>query len=418
MTDPWDTDTLLRELEADVATHASLGEKFTGGAGDLATAAWIERELAAAGFGVAAEDIHLPCFEAGQVSLAGGGQDFDVIPQEPVHPTPETGITAPLAVLHDPAQAEAARGRIAVLVLPHARHSTIWLPRVSAMIEAAEAAGALALVILPVGPSGEIVALNAPVDPASTGVPMLIGRPAELGRYHALAASGAACRLVLTGRRREKRTPNIVARLDRGGPWIAVSTPRTGFFTCATERGTGTAAFLALARRLPRQFPGHSLFFVNTTGHEMIFAGTHAALAHAPDPDRTSVWAHIGATLSAHDQSEMRADAAISGVDVSRLTMATETMRDAVAEGFAGLVNLDRPGRVLSKAGELSTIVDLGYPNAFALLGQSRWFHTRQDVADKVNVPELARVTRAHAATIAGAVALHRVGATDRKDPR
>lgn len=407
MTDLWNDEILLGELEADVTLHASFGEKFTGGTGDLATAAWIEGELASVGFDVAADDVQLPSFEPRQVSLSGDGQVLDVIAQEPVHVTPEDGISAPLAVLHSPVQAVAARGRIAVLVLPYTRHSTIWLPLVTSLVDAAVEAGALALVILPVGPSGEIVALNAPVDPTSKGVPMLIGRPSDLDRYHALAVSGVPCRIILTGRRHEVRSPNLIARLYRGGPWIAVSTPRTGFFTCATERGTGTAAFLALARRLPRQFPHHSLFFMNTTGHEMIFAGSHAALAHAPDPAKTSVWAHIGATLAAYDLSEMRAGPKIGGVDVSRLTMATESMRDSVVKGFDGLVNLDCPRQILPKAGELSTITDLGFDHAFALLGQSRWFHTREDLADKVNIAELARVVKAHAVTITSAIRMH-----------
>jgi Zn-dependent M28 family amino/carboxypeptidase len=54
-----------------------------------------------------------------------------------------------------------------------------------------------------------------------------------------------------------------------------ISTPRSGWFDCVGERGTGTAVFLELARWAVDRFPDHSIHLVNAGAHEYYFAGSH-----------------------------------------------------------------------------------------------------------------------------------------------
>lgn len=400
-----DDEAMLAELAEDLSRHAAFGDKYSGGKGDLATADWISAELGAAGYEVTAQDCVLPRFDAGRVVLEQQETALSLFPQPVVTPTPAEGVAAPLAIMHDVVQAPRMRGRIAVLVTPYGRQATIWHPPVGEMLRAAHAAGALAAIVLVTGPSGDITGLNTPTDAPFVPMTVAIGRPDDLPAYLALAENGETCRLVVTGETRMATAPNVIAQRRAGPRWIAMSTPRSGFFTCTTERGSGTAAFLAMARRIPRDFPEHSVFLMNTTGHELNFAGTHAAIELAPPPEQTDVWVHVGATLAANDMQETRNGRMVRSADPNRYTMATPAMMEIAAAAFDGLSGLETPREIVPGAGELSTIADRGYAFSFATIGQSRWFHTPQDTLDKLDPALLLPVVRAHYRALADGVA-------------
>lgn len=388
------------ELTTLLSRHAGFGNKHSGSAGDMATAGWISSELETAGFQITQQPVTVPVNRVEHLSLTGG--NFTLYAQPNMIPGT---VTAPLVVIHDAVQASRASGAIAVLVLPYARHSTLWLPPVAPLIESVMTAGAKALIVLATGPSGDILGLNTYADRAYVPVPLVMGKPDELPQYLALA--GRTVTLSLQGHVEHVASPNVIAQRRAGPRWIAVSTPRTGFFSCLTERGSGTAAFLAMARRLPALYPDHSLFLMNTTGHELAFAGTHEALKLAPPPKQTDVWVHIGATLAANDKQEVRNGRMTGTADPNRVVMATPAMKPSCAIAFRGLSGLDDTRDIVRGAGELSAIADLGYTHAFAVLGQSRWFHTPQDTLDKLDPALLAPVVDAHLAALDAGVRAH-----------
>jgi hypothetical protein len=264
-------------------------------------------------------------------------------------------------------------------------------------VRAAAQAGAAAVVIVTTGPSGEAIALNAPEEGPFVRVPAAVLAPKDAAPFVAAARAGAAASLVLDGDATHRPSPNVVARLERGERWLAISTPRSGWFGCVGERGTGTAVFLELADWVARRFPDTSVFLMNTGGHEYFFAGSHRVLHEAPPPERTLVWAHIGATLAARN-SESRDGRLVmlDTADPSRSLMATDGARAAAAEAFRGLPGLEQAVAVRPQAGELSTFTDRGYSRAFAVIGQHAWFHTVEDTLERVDAALLTPVLRAH----------------------
>lgn len=86
--------------------------------------------------------------------------------------------------------------------------------------------------------------------------------------------------------------------------------------------------------------------------------------------------------------------------DPQRSLMATETARQAAAEGFRGLSGLEQPAGVRPGAGELSAFTDRGYAPAFAMIGVHRWFHTVEDTLERVDARLVVPVLRAHQRTI------------------
>src|SRR5690606_10713083 len=154
---------------------------------------------------------------------------------------------------------------------------------------------------------------------------------------------------------------NIIGRLDRGkGRWITISTPRSGWFGCAGERGGGIAAWLDLARAAPALLPDHDLAFLCNSGHEYENLGAEASLkAVAPKPTETHFWLHLGANVAARDWHEgLFGLAPLSGADSQRYLVASPPLLPAARRLFAGLAGLENPysSEALS-AGELTAII-------------------------------------------------------------
>lgn len=394
------------QLQADLERHASLGIKVSGSEGDAATAAWIAGRLEALGFALRRQPVGVPYFEASECRLTAAGIDVPVHAQAPVQTTPDPGLTAPLAVVRAPHEAAAAAGRIALLVLPHARHASLSSPLVRPLLDAVRAAQARAVVIVPTGPSGDVVAFNAPLAGDHAGVPLAVLAPALAEPFLHAAHTHEDATLVIAGRTSRRTTHNLLGTLRRGPRWLCLSTPRTGWFTCAAERGTGTAALLALAAWAAEAFPALSLFVLNSGAHEYLFAGAEQAMALAPAPADTVAWAHLGAALAARDRLEVRGltDTVLTSADPNRFTMATPSLHEAAVAAFAGLAGLEAVRPPLPGVSELATVVGHGHARAFAALGMHRQFHTPGDGLEVVEGRLLAPVVQAHMQVIEAAL--------------
>ncbi|MBL0421488.1 hypothetical protein JI739_14110 [Ramlibacter sp. AW1] len=399
----------VETLQADLARHAGFGVKVSASRGDAATAAWIEERLAALGFSIERHATPVPVFEPIDCRLQGEHAQAPVYAQAPYATTGPEGWSAPLVVVRTAADAPGARGAIAMIVLPHGRHASLASPPVAPLLQAVQAAGARAAVIVPTGPTDDVVAFNARLD-APAALPLAVLAPRLAAPFLAQATTGLAVRLLLHGRVQAGSTDTLCARLRRGPRWLCLSTPRTGWFTCASERGTGTAAFLALAAWAVRRFPEHSLFAMNTGAHEYHFAGAHAVLASAPPPADVAAWAHLGAGLAARDRLEFRGQShPLPSADSNRFTMATPALHAAAEQAFAGLAGLELVRAPVGTASELGAVVERGYGRAFAVLGLPRVFHTPQDDLPAVDAALLAPVVQAHARLIEAALGMDAV---------
>lgn len=397
-----DSDALTQRIRADLERHASFGAKFSGGPGDTATADWIGGRLRALGYDVVESTFDAPFFVERAARLDTGDLSRPVTAQAPVVATGSRGVTAPLAVIDgEVTEVGDVRGRIAVIVAPFGRHAALFPERgIGRTVIAATDAGASAVVVITTGATGEAIAMNAPEEPF-VSVPMGVLAPKHADPFVAAARAGAQATLVIDGDATHRPSKNIVARLERGPQWIVMSTPRSGWYDCVSERGTGTAAFLELAEWFVGRFPELSVFLMNTGGHEYFFAGSHRVVHEAPPAANSLVWAHIGATLAARGTEERNGELVMLDTpDTGRSLMATDRARDAAIAGFRGLSGLTEPGPVRANAGELSTFTDLGHENAFAVLGLSSWFHTVLDTIDRVDEKLLVPVLRAHQRTI------------------
>jgi hypothetical protein len=395
----------LERLQDRLARHAGFGWKRAGGEGDLASAAWVRETLTAIGYQVETTQSQVPWFEPTVAELRCGELTTAVEPQPIVIPTGASGISGPLVSVHHVSQAPSARDAIALVISPYLRHASISSLAVGPLLKACAEAGARAIVLVTTGPSGEASLLNTPADHPFVPLPVALLAPKDTDPFIAAATSQAEATLIVDGNGGQRPTPNLIARLERGPQWLALSTPRTGWFTCATERGNGIVAFLELLEWAATRFPEHSIFGLNTGGHEYMFVGTHDAIDASPPTDDTRLWVHLGSAMAGRDMIFVGGrPTVLDSADSHRILMTTPDLIDDARHCFAGLTGLEAPREILRGAGELSTVIDRGYRSAFAVLGVHSWFHTEKDTLDTTSAELLHPVIEAHKHLIEAAI--------------
>lgn len=223
-----------------------------------------------------------------------------------------------------------------------------------------------------------LVAYNSDPDAPKTGIPTLLvpGQVADrIQRYGAdvdfRARTVPARTYCLTGW--------FGTRTPVSDP-IIVTTPLSGWFTCAAERGTGLALALALCVELSRE---HPVFFLGNTGHELSNYGVRAYLADEFDLRPRAVF-HLGSALAAASpgpdgrfELAPRGAAGNPGFDeVPGLAAHLATARFNPAAKFPG------EGAVWNQA--LGPSVPL-----LSLAGNFREFHSPDDLPHVTTSPEV-----------------------------
>ena len=357
--------------------YHAFGDKASGGPGDIASGMWIEGELKALGYATVRQGFDVPAYE-GEAELGAGSIKARVIPQAIVSPTPAAGLTGPLYL------SGVGKGPgLALVVLPYARWSTA-VGQVERRVAAALAAGASAAVVVTTGPTGEACALNTPVDRPLFGRPVVVLAPKDAEPFLQAAARGDAATLSMPSLSFRRPAWNVTARLDRGASkTLVLSTPRSGWFDCAGERGTGIAAWLLLAHWAARTKLPVNLALVATSGHEYEYAGGERFIAElAPKPRDTALWVHLGANVAARDWHERGPVLApLPSADPQRFLLASPPLVAAAKAAFAGQPGLEQAYAAdpAQAAGELASILKAGYDPVVGIFGSHRFHHTRSD---------------------------------------
>ena len=85
-----------------------------------------------------------------------------------------------------------------------------------------------------------------------------------------------------------------------GVPPLVVMTPRSGWYTCASERGGGIACWLELMRVFRTTRPQRTIEFVASGGHELGHLGIDVFAANRPGLVANAArWMHFGANIGA-----------------------------------------------------------------------------------------------------------------------
>ena len=345
-----------------VCEYAALGAHHrTGTAEDARTLDWFEDRLRALGASVERQPWSFDRYDA-EWSVAIDGEEVAALPLF-YEGTGEVDSSAPHTAT--------------VAAVPAGSFST-W----GAVISGARASGAPVAVVATESPSGRLVAPNRSPAHAPSGLPALLVAGECAGRLRAARVRARLAARIVAG-----RTSNVLGRIGAGPDRdrVLLTTPLSGWFRCAGERGTGIAVLLAVAERLAAE--GVPLLVNGNSGHELVDLGAHH-LAETKPEARAIV--HFGASVAAGE----RAGAGIRLADGVRVRAWVPGAGPALAEAFAPLGKVplvldDAAGaRPDSWVGEGRAWCTLGRP-LLSMAGGFSLFHTPEDVAERATAPDL-----------------------------
>ncbi|HSB12735.1 MAG TPA: hypothetical protein VLM38_24820 [Blastocatellia bacterium] len=374
------------KLYEDVIAYYNLGEHRTATEVDLKTSQWLADQLRAAGLKATFQSFALRQFFIHHTRLTIGDRTIRAFPLWFPRATDAGPINGALALFdkNTPAQ---VRDKIALTTFPS---DSRWPPSSSKteVINTAAKAGARAVVAITEGDTKEIVALNSPAGAEPWPIPVVLAGPRDEVALMAAARGAYAGTLLVEGSdETDARARNVIARLDRGKELIVVSTPQSGWFRCAAERGPGVALFLGLARWASRRASGSSFLFVSTSGHEVGALGMRAFLKDlAPAPDNVKCWIHLGAGIAAFKWEEgANGLRRLQEPDSRRTLMTSRDLVPILTDAFAGVAgmtpNTDRA------VGEFEQLIKAGY-HTFGIAAAHQFHHTPAD-SPEMTGPEI-----------------------------
>ena len=387
-----------QRIQSDLLRYVKFGNKRAGGVGDNACGEWLASELELSGYQIIRQSYSVPYFETARAELKCGEATTQVYPQPIVMPTGAEGVSGPLIrVDADGRFSGSLEGAIALVELPHERWSSMLSKRARRPIELSFAEGAKAVVALTNGPTGKVIALNTDGRKPMFSGPVALLAPERAGEFLASTYTQKSANLILEGNAGRRSAFNFVGQMNRGkGRWLVVSTPRSGWFGCAAERGSGVAAWLNIARWAVQALPDHDLAFICNTGHEYAYLGAAEAIKKiAPLPSKTDFWLHVGANVAARNWHDLLGYLQpLPSVDEQRYLSMSAALLPLARKIFAGQVGYEAPvsSDTLS-AGELTEVIKAGYKPAAGVFGIHRYHHAEEDDERCLNVPATIAAT-------------------------
>jgi hypothetical protein len=92
----------------------------------------------------------------------------------------------------------------------------------------------------------------------------------------------------------------VVSGTNKGAAPVVVMTPRSGWWSCASERGGGLACWLEIMRATRAAKPARDVLFVASSGHELGHLGLDAFIERRLGLVPTAkAWIHLGANIGA-----------------------------------------------------------------------------------------------------------------------
>jgi hypothetical protein len=117
------------------------------------------------------------------------------------------------------------------------------------------------------------------------------------------ARQGAKALLTAHAERVQAKAFNVITVVpgtNKGAAPLIVMTPRSGWWSCASERGGGLACWLEIMRATRDAKPVRDVLFVASSGHELGHLGLDTFIGRRPElVPAAKAWIHLGANIGA-----------------------------------------------------------------------------------------------------------------------
>ena len=335
-----------------MSVFSELGPHRTGTKGQHDTFQWLASELMTSGADVSYQTFPFHYYDA-EVSVWSEGRSISA-----------------LALYYSFTGELDIRNRTTGTVDAHADEVVIS-KRINCMVNKAKADGCDGLVLATRCPTGALCAINREYT-TGLGFPVVLVAQNNL---NAILTNDAD--IFFSASVRKTLTQNVVARFPSpiGASRITITTPISGWFQCAGERGCGLAVAILVAKRLSDSF-GVDLLLAN--GHELGFLGGH----------------HLAGSYAAGSQCVLHIGSCIANIDAQMTSICSADLA-ATERITASLGRLDIKPIVPTFAadennwvGESMCWAANGLP-MLSIAGQAPHFHTNGDLPNTVTTPTL-----------------------------
>ncbi|MGZ5103044.1 MAG: hypothetical protein ACXWHB_02000, partial [Usitatibacter sp.] len=266
-----------RRVARYVQVYDSQGNHRTATAGDIAAAMWLQAEVRAIGPAAQLEDFPIDRVDPGPAYVEVGGRRIDGVPVFDAAFSDAGGIKGRLGALGSDAEIALVESDPFVLLEPQREQR-------SAVAEARKSKHKAAIVLTRGSVPG-VFLLNAIGFMSPSGPPMLQVSSVDSERLKRHAARLDEATVVVQAARTPTHASNVVVSFAGKDPSLAplvVSTPRSGWWQCAGERGGGIACWLESIRAVAAARPERDVVCVAFSGHETGFIGIDDFLARRP----------------------------------------------------------------------------------------------------------------------------------------
>ena len=371
---------LEERLGAVVEAYDAQGSHRTATSVDNASAEWLALEARRAGVEPVLEPFSISRVDPVSCHLRVGERRIDGVPLFDGEFTGPDGIQGRLGPLGSDAEIAVVETEPFNLIEPRREQG--------GPVAAARRSAHRGIVLLTRGSRPGLFLINAASFMSPFGPPALQVSSAESDWLMAQAAQRTGARLVVRVERKAAQAFNVTARIagrDPGLQPLVVSTPRSGWWQCASERGGGLACWLETMRALAAANPARECLFAAFSGHETGFIGIDAYLASRPElMQRAHAWVQLGANFGAPQQPN----------ELHTQDDFLEALASAALEKQGIAVNHKAPRGSLPRA-EAATL-HRGRARYIALLCGSDVFHSASDRwPDAIDLATLARYARA-----------------------
>jgi hypothetical protein len=209
------------------------------------------------------------------------------------------------------------------------------------------------------------------------GPPVLQVSSEEAGSLAALARQGSQVTLIAHVKRTPAEALNIIASIPGANPALpplVIMTPRSGWWTCASERGGGIACWLELIRAFRENTargwkPARDVLFVASSGHELGQLGIETYAERRPDLiKRSRAWIHFGANVGAAQDPG------------NTIQASDDEMESMLAERMAAAaLAIDRRVPRGTVPGGEAGVVHRGGGRYMSIIGRNALFHNPAD---------------------------------------
>jgi hypothetical protein len=361
---------LERRIAQLVQEYGDQGIHRTGTAVNRRSADWLASQVAQRGLRPTREAFDFKRVDPIEASLTVGARRIQGIPLFDAAFTGADGISGRLGPLDSDADiglGETAPNQSAAGPLGNARRANRDIAH-------------RAIVCITKGQRPGLCPSNADLFLQPFGPPVLQVSSDEAAWLAEQARTGTHVRLVTLVQRTTANGVNVTTKIAGANPSLpplVIMTPRSGWYTCASERGGGIICWLELMRTLKDTRPARDILFVASSGHELGHLGINAFVDARPGIVKNSAgWMHFGANIGA-------------AVDPGNTVQASDDEFEArlTHEMMPAGLRVDRRVPRGTVPGGEAEVVHRGGGHYVSVIGRNALFHNPDDQGSKTVDP-------------------------------